>query len=127
LAASDEVKAIETMSLAAGVEPAVIHIDGRFGEVHRRGEPFDDNHRARRRAWVEGRPDDRHDSWETPEQAGHRFQRGLDDLDADVVAVASHGMVITSWLVLIGQVPRGNAAGDFWENLAFPDVVTVAT
>jgi hypothetical protein len=36
-------------------------------------------------------------------------------------------MVITSWLVLIGQVPRGNAAGDFWENLAFPDVVTVAT
>jgi broad specificity phosphatase PhoE len=125
LASSGEPKAVETIRLAAGVQPASIHIDDRFGEVRRPGEPFDDNHGVRRRAWVEGRSDTRHETWETPVQAAHRFQRGLDGIDADRVAVATHGMVLTAWLVSIGHVEAGSAAGEFWAGLRFPDVLTV--
>lgn len=129
LASGGELKAIDTISLAAAVEPTSIHIDDDFGEVCRPGELFDNDHRPRRRAWVEGRLDSRHESWETPEQAGHRFQRGLDrldvELDVDIAAVATHGMVLTAWLVAIGRVQRGVAAGDFWDGLSFPDVLTI--
>lgn len=125
LASSAETKAVETICIAAGVEPAGIRIDDRFGEVHRLGEPFDDDHLSRRRAWVEGRLDARHASWETPVQAGQRFQQGIDAVDGDVVAVATHGMVLTAWLVSIGHVSPGVAARDFWANLAFPDILTV--
>ncbi|GAB3742358.1 histidine phosphatase family protein [Microlunatus parietis] len=92
-------------------------------EVVRPGEPFDDDHRARRLAWVIGRPDGRHRGWETPEQAAARFQAGLDDLPGEVV-VATHGMVLTAWLVARGVVAAGTEAGSFWTGLAFPDVVT---
>lgn len=127
LASSGEAKAAETIQLAAGVATASVHIDDRFGEVRRPGEPFDDNHRMRRRAWVEGRLDERHETWETPVQAGQRFQQGLDAIDADRVAVATHGMVLTAWLVSIGHVQAGTAAGEFWTRLKFPDVLTVTT
>lgn len=125
LASSDEVKAIETVSLAAAVDRAELRVDDHFGEVRRPGEPFDNDHRSRRRAWVEGRPDGRHTSWETPEQAGLRFQRGLDELDDGTVVVGTHGMVLTAWLVAAGHLEAGPAAGAFWEDLAFPDVVSV--
>lgn len=125
LASSGEIKAVETVCLAAAAEPSRIRIDDRFGEVHRPGEPFDGDHRARRRAWVEGRTDARHESWETPDQAAHRFQEGLGGVEADVVVVATHGMVLTSWLVQLGRVRPGVAAGDFWADLAFPDVLRV--
>lgn len=124
LAASAETKAIETLCLAAARERDELHVDHRFGEVVRPGEPFDDDHRDRRLAWVTGRPDDRHRGWETPEQAAARFQAGLDDLAGDLV-VATHGMVLTAWLVSRGIVTAGSAAGSFWRGLAFPDVVTV--
>ncbi|MFC7620421.1 histidine phosphatase family protein [Microlunatus sp. GCM10028923] len=122
LAASTETKAIETLCLAAGRTADELHLDHRFGEVVRPGEPFDDDHRSRRLAWVIGRPDGRHRSWETPEQAAARFQAGLDDLHGDVV-VATHGMVLTAWLVARGVVAAGAAAGSFWTGLAFPDVI----
>ena len=125
LTSSREVKAIETLSLAAGVDPAAIHQHDHFGEVHRPAEPFDDDHRARRRAWVEGRLDARHELWETPDQAGQRFQQGLEDLDAGTIAVATHGMVLTAWLVAIGRVEPGPAAGEFWAELAFPEILTI--
>ena len=125
LASSAETKAVETIGLAAAVESASIHLDQRFGEVRRPGEPFDDNHRMRRRAWVEGHFDTRHETWETPVEAAQRFQSGLDAIDADRVAVATHGMVLTAWLVSIGHVKAGSAAGEFWACLRFPDMLMV--
>lgn len=125
LASSGELKAVETICLATGAERSAIHIDDHFGEVHRPGEPFDDDYRERRRAWIVGRPDDRHARWETPAQAADRFQEGLDRIDADVVAVATHGMVLTAWLVAVGRVGRGDPAGDFWARLTFPEVLGV--
>lgn len=123
LAASAETKAIETLCLAADRERDELHVDRRFGEVVRPGEPFDDDHRNRRLAWVIGRPDDRHQGWESPEQAAARFQAGIDDLGGRVV-VATHGMVLTAWLVSRGVVGSGSEAGSFWLGLAFPDVIT---
>ena len=123
LASSTEAKAIETLCLAAGRTPAELRLDHRFGEVVRPGEPFDDDYMNRRLAWVVGRPDDRHNTWETPEQAARRFQQGIDDLEGDVV-VATHGMVLTAWLVSRGVIMPGAEAGAFWTELAFPDVVT---
>ncbi|QDP96203.1 histidine phosphatase family protein [Microlunatus elymi] len=126
LASSRELKAVQTVSLVAGVAPAAIHQDDHFGEVHRPDEPFDDDHRARRRAWVEERRDERHTSWETPQEAGRRFQEGLDNLDVETIVVGTHGMVLTAWLMTIGYVARGASAGDFWERLPFPDLLVVS-
>lgn len=125
LASSSEPKAIQTISLAAAVGPGAITIDDHFGEVRRPGEPFDDHHRERRLAWITGRPDARHASWETPEQAAGRFQDGLDQLDGEIVVVGTHGMIITAWLVAIGELRPGDPAGAFWQQLAFPDVLTI--
>ncbi|WP_152361359.1 histidine phosphatase family protein [Microlunatus speluncae] len=122
LASSTELKAVETLSFATGRAAAELHLDRRFGEVVRPGEPYDDDHRSRRLAWVEGRPDDRHRTWESLAQAAARFQAGLDDFDGDVV-VATHGMVLTAWLVSRGVVRPGAEAGDFWTRLAFPDLI----
>ncbi|MBO0811350.1 MAG: histidine phosphatase family protein [Microlunatus sp.] len=125
LASSSELKAIETICLAAAVEPEAVTVDDHFGEVRRPGEPFDDHHRDRRLAWITGRPDARHAAWETPEQAARRFQDGLDQLDGEIVVVGTHGMIITAWLVAIGEVRPGDAAGACWQQLAFPDVLTI--
>lgn len=116
---------METVCLAAAAERSAIHIDDRFGEVRRPGEPFDDNHRERRRAWIEGRPDVRHELWETPEQAAARFREGLDRIDADVIVVGTHGMVLTAWLIALGRVGSGDRAGEFWSNLRCPDLLTL--
>lgn len=123
LASSSEAKAIETMSLAAGVDLRRLHIDDNFGEVQR-VEPFDEHHCCRRLAWVRSELDDRHIEWETPSQAAERFQAGLDLIDGDVV-VATHGMVMTAWLVAQGFVEPGPKAGAYWMGLAFPDLITV--
>ncbi len=123
LASSTEAKAIETLCLATGRMAAELRLDHRFGEVVRPGEPFDNNYRNRRLAWVVGRPDDRHHTWETPEQAATRFQQGLDSLEGDFV-VATHGMVLTAWLVSRGVITAGTEAGAFWTKLAFPDLVS---
>ena len=109
LASSREAKAIETLCLAAGRDRHRLHIDDNFGEVQRI-EPFDDHHHSRRLAWVRNELDDRHIGWETPSQAAVRFQAGLDAIDDDVV-VATHGMVMTAWLVARGIVEPGQSAG----------------
>lgn len=123
LASSPEAKAIETLSLAAVSDPRHLHVDDNFGEVQRI-EPFDENHRSRRLAWVRGELDDRHTGWETPPQAAERFQAGLDAIEGDVV-VATHGMVMTAWLVACGIVEPGAAAGAYWASLTFPALVIV--
>jgi len=108
--------------LAAGRDRHRLHIDDNFGEVQR-VEPFDDHHHSRRLAWVRNELDDRHIGWETPSQAAVRFQAGLDAIDDDVV-VATHGMVMTAWLVARGIVEPGQSAGACWIRLTFPALVT---
>lgn len=115
---STERKAIET--LVGRVE----HSDARFDEVARGDEPFDGDFRRRRREWVEGTA---HDGWESQPAAATRFAEGvaaaLDraELDGRAAAViASHGMVLTNWLVHAGYVPPAEA-GEFWSDLRLPD------
>lgn len=125
LASSPEPKALETLTLAAGVEPDAVAVDHRFGEVRRPGEPVDDDHRNRRFAWVSGRPDERHRTWETRAAAAERFQAGLDAIDADRVVVGSHGMVLVAWLISRGVIEDGAVAGRYWSDLGFPDLIDV--
>lgn len=122
-ASSPEVKAVQTLVAAACVDPAAIQVDARFGEVARLGEPFDDDYKSRRLAWVAGRLDERHSTWEQPDEAAVRFQAGLDAVEGGIVVVASHGMVIASWLRSVGYVGPGEDAGRLWTNLRFPDLL----
>ncbi len=98
----------------------------RFNEVQR-DEPFDNDFRSRRRAWVEGKLDDRHAGWETPEEAASRFDEAVREYGerGERLVIGSHGMVITAWLVHAGLLQPGVAAGRFWEALAFPELVEV--
>jgi len=129
--ASDERKAVETLTLALGV--AAVPTDRRFAEVRRPVEPVSPGFREARRAWVEGRLDGRHDRWESPADAAARFDAGVraragitgaPDSTHDIV-VATHGMVLTAWLVATGHVAPGARAGAFWSELRLPDVVAV--
>lgn len=120
---SAERKAIETARCATGREPL---IDPRFGEVERSGEPFDDEARERRGAWIRGEPDARHELWESTTEAARRFAAGVADQGAeDDLLIATHGMVMVAWLVSIGQVDAGPAAEEYWASLAFPALITV--
>ncbi|WP_176168768.1 hypothetical protein [Krasilnikoviella flava] len=38
---------------------------------------------------------------------------------------ATHGMLLTAWLVAVGRVAPGAPAGASWGGLRLPDVVTV--
>lgn len=125
--ASDEVKAYETLSCAAPPDRGIpVTQDARFGEV-RRIEPFDQDFKRRRRAWVEGHLDARHEGWERPSDAASRFDLAVGEYSARgrPLVIGSHGMVLTAWLVHIGFVAAGRAAGDYWEAMTFPDVIEV--
>ena len=100
--------------------------DERLNQV-KRDEPFDDDFRSRRRAWVEGRLDARHTGWETPKEAAIRFDEAVRAHAGmhDRLVICSHGMVITAWLVDHRWVQAGPEAGAFWAALAMPDVVEV--
>lgn len=121
-ASSAEPKAVATLRAATGTRPAV---DGRFGEVLRPVEPMSEDFRTVRRAWVSDALDWRHTGWERPPDAARRFADGLDALAGGTIVVATHGMVLTAWLVSVGEVRPGAAAADFWSELALPDVVEV--
>lgn len=122
LLSSTEVKAIETLTLASGSRPVA---DERFCEVRRPGEPFDDDVISRRRAWVEACLDERHAGWETPGQAAARFADGVHAYPHHDLVVATHGMVMTAWLVSIGALLEGTPAAERWAALQFPDLVVV--
>ena len=122
MASSPERKAVETLRLACDVDSDdSIRLDHRFGEVHR-AEPVEADFRSRRFAWVSGRLDERHRGWETPAEAADRFQAGLDALDGDVL-IATHGMIMTAWLVAHGAVDAGDPAGAYWSRLTLPDII----
>jgi broad specificity phosphatase PhoE len=78
-------------------------------------------------AWVEGRLDDQHENWETGREAARRFDAAVRAYaqSGERVVIASHGMVITAWLVAQGRVEAGSDAGRFWQSLRFPDVIDV--
>lgn len=117
---SPEPKAVATAEAATGVPP---RCDPRFAEVRRPLEPFGGEVRARRGAWVAGRLDERHEGWETPAQAAARFAEGVAAYRDDLV-VATHGMVMTAWLVVAGHVSP-DAAEAFWRELSFPELIVV--
>ncbi len=54
-----------------------------------------------------------------------RFGRAVAEHAAEgtPLVIASHGMVITAWLVHGRQMLRPEEAADFWEAMAFPDVI----
>jgi broad specificity phosphatase PhoE len=120
---STETRAYETLACAREGARTIARDPG-FDEV-RRDEPFEDGFRARRRAWVEGELDDRHAGWESPRDAADRFDGTVQlYVMPDVpLVVASHGMVLTAWLVHGRGWLAPEDAGDFWEGLSFPDVV----
>lgn len=122
---SMERKAYETL-LYAGHSGVAVTKDSRFDEV-RRDEPFDDDFRARRRAWVAGRLDARHSGWETPQDAAERFEDAVCHhcADAECLVVGTHGMVLTAWLVHARRQLEPSEAGSFWEQLRLPDIIRV--
>ena len=122
--ASDERKAIETVSLASGCRDIIIDAD--FGEV-RRVESFDAGFSERRRAWIRGSLDERHVGWETPDAVALRVLSALKRHCADTMVVGTHGMALTAWLVHMRLLGAGESAARYWERLEFPHVVLVET
>lgn len=123
---SEEAKAIETVAVAAGVDATQVGRHPGLGEVNRPGDPFDEQHRARRLSWVQGALDVRHVGWETRAEAAERFQDALDQLITDQhLVVGSHGMVMTAWLVETGRVTE-TEAGEYWLGLGLPDLVEIS-
>ena len=122
---STETKAHETL-LCAGGHDGTVDQDPGFDEV-RRDEPFDGDYEARRTAWVEGRLDERHEGWETPDVTAQRFDSAVAAHAASgaPLVIASHGMAMTAWLVHSRHVIAPDHAARFWRALAFPDVIEV--
>jgi broad specificity phosphatase PhoE len=113
LVASGEPKAIQTLAHAGEVTS-----DTRFNEV-RRVEPFSDDFREIRRAYVEG---ENHPDWELREEVVARFDEGIAAYPQRPLVVASHGMAMTLWLTArIGLAEPG----EFWAGLRFPDALAI--
>lgn len=118
LVASDEPKAYQTLAPFGEVVQ-----DERFGEIHRKGEPFGGNFRDLRLAYVEGAV---HPQWEPHSDAAHRFDTAVTDHLARAagrtLVIGTHGMVLTVWLTARIGLP---APGPFWSALRFPDAYAV--
>lgn len=99
--------------------------DPRFNEVGRGGEPWGGNFLELRREYVDGHA---HPGWEPHDLAAERFDAGVADFQrlaaGRPVAIATHGMILTAWLVSRGVMAAGGA-GDFWSSLRFPDCIEV--
>ena len=123
---SSEVRAYETLTLARPPRTLTVTQDCRFDEVHR-VEPFDDDFKARRRAWVQGCLDERHSGWETPSEAAARFDAAVSELvlKSSPLVVGTHGMVLVAWLLHARRAIDQVDAGEFWESMTFPQVIEV--
>lgn len=115
LVSSAEPKAWQTLE---GDRLPVVR-DARFNEVARENDPWDDDYRVRRRAYVEGVE---HLGWEPRAAVAERFDVGVTERLAEAngrpVVIASHGMAITTWLSSrLGLTDPG----EFWSQLRFPD------
>lgn len=119
---SAEVKAQQTLTLLL---PGPYLVDPGLNEVHRPGEPWSDSVRSGRRAWIMGARDERHRGWETMAAAAARVDHVCARWADNDLVLATHGMVITAWLVGAGRLRAGPDAMRFWERLAFPDLITV--
>lgn len=99
--------------------------DPRFNEVSRVGEPWEGGFRELRRAYVDGA---QHPGWEPHREVADRFDAGVRAALAAAggapAVIATHGMALTCWLVSRGAVD-GDAAGEFWAGLRFPDCLLV--
>ena len=119
LVSSSERKAWETLAVA-GDE---VRRDGRLDEVRRPGEPWEGEYLELRRRYVSGDPPV---GWESYAEAARRFQDAVDETLAGAhgrpVVLATHGMVLTTWLVSRGVLQRADAVA-FWSGLRFPDRV----
>ncbi len=74
-----------------------------------------------------GRLDEGHAGWESPQEAAERFELAVREYaaDAGALVVATHGMVLTAWLVHGRQRLAPGKAAAFWERMRFPDVIRV--
>jgi broad specificity phosphatase PhoE len=117
LAASDEVKAWQTLEHAGPVMR-----DPRFREVSR-DEPWDGPFRELRRSYVDGVA---LAGWESHEAVAARFDDGVADLVVRSgnrpLVIASHGMAMTVWLQSRGCITD---PGAFWAALRFPAAIAV--
>lgn len=121
---SPERKAVQTCALAVGASESAVLTDTGLREIDRI-ESVDAGFRDARRAWIAGRIDERHRGWESPDAAARRFHEALLRHPGDHLIVATHGMVLTSWLVAQGIVASGGDAIEFWESLRLPDVIAL--
>jgi broad specificity phosphatase PhoE len=121
MVSSDEHKAWETLN--GGVNGVVR--DPRFNEVSRVDEPWGPGVLALRRQYVEGVAPA---GWESHVDAAKRFEDGVADLLQEAhdtpTVIATHGMVMTVWLVSRGAVSQ-TEAGQFWSGLRFPDCISL--
>jgi broad specificity phosphatase PhoE len=119
LVSSPEPKAWQTLDPDGTRE---VQRDGRLGEV-RRAEAFGDEFRQVRWSYVSG--SDRA-GWEDRAEVARRFSAAVTQAAGctrgrDLV-IASHGMAMTVWL---SHVVFLADPGGFWQDLRFPDLLTV--
>lgn len=115
LISSQEPKARQTLEPAGRVRT-----DGRFNEVAR-DEPYDEDHRARRLAYVTGTD---HPGWEPRGAVIARFDAGVrwwQRVAGPALVIGSHGMAMTLWLGSLGLIDHAG----FWSTLRLPDVFEV--
>lgn len=116
---STERRAKETL----GASSRSVESNQAFDEVRRHAELWEGPYRELRAAWVRG---NEVEGWEEHGDAFVRFDGGvhavLDRRPSCVIA--THGMVLTNWLVGRGVVAPAEA-GSFWAGLQFPDLLLV--
>jgi hypothetical protein len=119
LVSSDEPKAFGTLTAAAPERP--VNADPRLREVARPREPFRDDFRAARLAYVAGQPPD---GWEPPVAVVARIDATVADhrRPGRPLVLAGHGMAFTTWLAAHGLIADPQA---FWSELRLPDVLVV--
>jgi broad specificity phosphatase PhoE len=114
VAASTEIKAIETAGAIASPSTPVLTIAD-LGEV---ASPWFTNREDHRAATVRYLDGDALDGWEPASAAVTRFGAALESLAGDTAIVVSHGTVMSLWL---RSVDPDIDAVAFWHQLTLPD------
>lgn len=120
LVASEEPKAIQTLAWAGHVTT-----EARFNEVARNTDETATDWHVIRRRYVAG---EQFSDWEPHAEAARRFDAALSShLDTAVssgrhLVVATHGMVLTVWLVNRRLI---TAPAAFWHGLRLPEKLTI--
>jgi broad specificity phosphatase PhoE len=119
LVSSDEPKAHATLTAMVPGRP--LTLDRRLREVARPVEPFDDDFRSARLAYVAGDPPD---GWEPSIAVAARIDAAITDHQTPgrPLVLAGHGMAFTTWLSAHRLIADPRA---FWSDLRLPDLVLV--